>query len=234
MIKDQVKRQNTFGFYVALSTAILTLITFVVAIFTPPLSGPFCQENCFVYPFTDIVSRFPRDYIWMYLAILLMLFYVVLAVVIYHRASLEKKIYSHIALSFALMAATVLIVDYFLQLSVIQPSLLKGETEGIAMLTQYNPHGIFIALEDLGYLLMSFSFIFLAPVFSASRLEKGIRWVLIVSFVLTIASLFFVSMQYGVSREYRFEVIVISINWLALILLGVLSSVVIKKDISNF
>jgi hypothetical protein len=32
-----------------------------------------------------------------------------------------------------------------------QPSLLKGETEGLTLFLQYNPDGIFIALEDLGY-----------------------------------------------------------------------------------
>lgn len=34
---------------------------------------------------------------------------------------------------------------------------MHGETEGITLLTQYNAHGIFIALEELGYLLMSLS-----------------------------------------------------------------------------
>jgi hypothetical protein len=34
---------------------------------------------------------------------------------------------------------------------------MHGETEGITLLTQYNAHGIFIVLEELGYLLMSLS-----------------------------------------------------------------------------
>ena len=32
------------------------------------------------------------------------------------------------------------------------------------MLIQYNPHGVFIALEEPGYLVMSLSFLFMAPV----------------------------------------------------------------------
>ncbi len=40
---------------------------------------------------------------------------------------------------------------------------MKGEKEGISLLTQFNPHGIFIALKEVGYLLMSLSF------FSLSR-----------------------------------------------------------------
>ena len=221
--------QNKFGFYASISTAVLTIVTFVIAILTPPLSGPFCQNDCLVYPFLDIASRFPRDYIWMYPAILLMLSYIILSVCIHYCAPAEKKIYGHIGLVFALISATILIADYFLQLSVIQPSLLNGETDGIAMLTQYNPHGIFIALEDLGYLLMSFSFLFIALVFSGSRLEKSIRMVFMSGFVLTILSLVIISFMYGIHREYRFEVISISINWLVLIVSGILLSRFYKK-----
>ena len=223
--------QNKFGFYASVSTAVLTVVTFVIAVLTPPLSGPFCQNNCFTYPFLDIASRFPRDYIWMYPAILLMLSYIVLSVCIHYFAPAEKKIHSQIGLAFTLISAMILITDYFLQLSVIQPSLLKAETDGVAILTQYNPHGIFIALEDLGYLLMSFSFLFMALVFSGSRLEKSIKMVFLSGFVLTILSLILISFLYGIHREYRFEVIAISINWLALIISGILLSRLFKKRI---
>ena len=37
---------------------------------------------------------------------------------------------------------------------------MNGETDGIALLTQYNGHGIFIAMEELGYITMSISFLF--------------------------------------------------------------------------
>jgi len=43
------------------------------------------------------------------------------------------------------------------------------------MMIQYNPHGVFLALEELGYLLMSLSFLFMAPVFAGrSRLESAV------------------------------------------------------------
>ena len=62
--------------------------------------------------------------------------------------------------------------------------MMKGENEGIALLTQYNGHGIFIALEELGYITMSISLFFLAPVFSSSiRLEKSLRWILFLPFI---------------------------------------------------
>jgi hypothetical protein len=35
------------------------------------------------------------------------------------------------------------------------PSLLKGEVGNLSLLSQYNPHGLFIALEDTSYLIMA-------------------------------------------------------------------------------
>lgn len=221
---------NLLGFYAAIITTVVTAVTFGIAIFTPPLSGPFCVGSCFNYPYTDTVSRFPRDFIWMYFAILLTLIYVVLMVCIHYYASKEKKIFSQIGLSFALISATVLIIDYFIQISVIQPSLVNGETDGIAILTQFNPHGIFIALEEIGYLMMSFSFLCIAPVFSGTnRLETAVRWIFIISFIITILSFIIISILFGINREYIFEVVVIVIDWIVLIVSGILLTVVFKR-----
>jgi len=73
------------------------------------------------------------------------------------------------------IAALTLLADYFVQLTVVQPSLLAGERDGIALLSQYNPHGLFIALEELGYLLISLSLVCLMPALPpATRLERTV------------------------------------------------------------
>lgn len=235
--KHQMREEtniNKFGFYTAILTTVITVVTFGIAIFTPPISGPFCKGECIEYPYTDIIYRFPRDYVWMYPAILLTLIFVVLMVCIHQYASDEKKIFSQIGLCFATIAAAILIMNYFLQISVIQPSLEKGETDGISLLTQYNPHGIFIALEEIGYLMMSFAFLSVIPVFSkTNRLERSIRWVFIISFVLTISSLITISIVYGINREYLFECAVIVINWTVLIVIGILLSRLFKRAIKT-
>lgn len=215
-------------------TTLLTVVTFGIAIFTPPLAGPYCTGGCFEYPYADIGSRFPRDYIWMVPAIFLSLVYYVLMVCIHHFAATDKQVVSHIGLSFALIATAVFVIDYFLQLSVIPPSLIQGETEGIALLTQFNGHGIFIALEEVGFFMMSMSMLFMAPVFSGKgKLEKAIRWTFIACFALTILSFILYLLFYGLNREYRFEVASISINWLALIGSGVLLSLIFKRAMKD-
>jgi hypothetical protein len=170
----------------------------------------------------------------MYPAMLMSVLYVVFMASIHQYAAQEKKLFSQIGLSFALISATILLVAYFTQVSVIQPSLVQEETEGIALVTQFNPHGMFIALEEIGLLLMSVSFLFMAPVFSgANRTEKAIRWLFTGSFVVTILSLIYYSLQYGIFREYRFEVAVITINWISLIVAGILVSIVFKRAMST-
>ena len=222
------------GFYAAISTVVITLLTFGIAINTPPISGPFCPENCIEYPYTDIASRFPRDYYWMYPAILLNIIFVVLIASIHQYAARNRKIFSQIGFAFAIITALLLTTDYFVQITVIQTSIVKGETDCIALLTQYNPHGIFIALEELGYLMMSLCYLFIAMVFSLpGKLERAIRWVLITSFVLTILSLIIVSFKYGIDRSYYFEVAVITIDWLTIIIAGILISILFKRKMKS-
>ena len=229
-MNNQEKVVNRFSFFIAIITAIVTIVTFGIAFLTPPLSGPFCEGSCFQYPYTDIISRFPRDYIWMYPAMLVALLSVVLVICIHHYAHQKQKIFSHIGLSFALISAITIIANYFVQVSVIQPSLLNGETEGIAILSQYNPHGIFIALEEIGYFIMSISFFSTVPVFSGkSGLERAIRLTFIIGFLLAVFSLIFVSVKYGIMREYIFEVVIISIVWFELIISSILLSSVFRK-----
>ncbi len=218
------------GFYTSIATAALTVVTFGIAVLTPPLAGPYCAAGCFEYPYTGIAARFPRDYYWMYPAIVLTALFLVLMVCLHHYALPEKKIFGQVGLSFAVIAAAALIINYFVQVSVIQPSVLNGETDGIAMLSQFNPHGLFIALEEIGYLLMSLAFFCVAPIFSArDRLERAVRWLFILSFVLMIVSLVGYSVLYGIYREYRFEVAAISIDWLVLIVAGILLSLVFRR-----
>jgi hypothetical protein len=214
---------NRVGLYSSILTVAMTLVTFGLAITAVPNSGAGCLENCFEYPYLDTLSEFPGDYLWMPPAMILVVVYVVLVASIHAYASPQKKVYGQIGLSFALLASGVLLGDYFVQFSVVPISLMNGQTEGIALLTQYNPYGVFIVLEELGYLLMSLSFVFLAPVFAEEgRLATAIRWIFVAGFVVTVIFLVAISAYYGLERMDRFEIAAISIAWLVLLINGVL------------
>ena len=223
-----------FGLYSSISLTILIIITFGLAIIAIPPAGPNCPGNCMDYPFRDLLTYYPRDYNWMYAAIFQFFAFIIFVISIHFNAPAEKKIFSFIGVAFALISTTVLLADYFIQFAVVPISMMKGETEGIALITQYNGHGIFIALEELGYILMSISLFFLSPVFSSiNRLDKSIRWLLFLPFILNIIAFVLYSFKYGLDRNYRFEVASISINWLFMIAIGILISVFFKRKIIN-
>lgn len=232
--KPSITYLNKFGYFVSITLGCLTIATFVIAIFTPPLSGPGCPANCFEYPYLDIASRWPRDYIWMFSAMILTMVYVIFFACIHYFAEEKRKLFSLIALIFASFSGLILITDYFIQVTVIQPSLLLGETDGVSMLTQYNPHGLFIVLEELGYLLMSISFLFVAFVFEKSnKAENQTRWVFLSGSLLSIISLVVICLTLGIKREYIFEIIIITINWFVLFITGFLVAKIFKNQIKH-
>lgn len=225
---------NTVGYYSSMILTFITIVTFGLALRAVPISGANAPGGGLPYPYLDTLGQFPKDYLWMFTAMILILTYLVFMTAMSSSANNEKKIFSQISLTFAIISAVILLTDYFMQIAVIPVSLTNNETEGITLITQYNPHGIFIALEELGYIMMSFSFLFIAQIFySKSRLEWFIKWLFIAAFILTIVFLIVISIRYGLERQDRFEVAAISISWLTLIVNGILGSVFFKKKLKT-
>ena len=215
------------GFWTAIVTIVVVAVFAVVAIPTPPRSGPFCASACVAYPYVDVAQVIPGDYLWLLPGILLAPTFVVLMACIHAYAPEPKKIYSRIGLSFALIYAVVILVDYYLQLTVVVPSLQAGETEGLSLFTQYDPHGVFIALETLGYSMLTVALLFAAPVFAGGRAERAIRALFTLSFVLAVVA--FVGLALLGHDLVAFEVTVLMIIWIVLIASGVLLGVVFRR-----
>lgn len=222
------------GTYISITTTMLAVITFAIAVTTPPLSGPFCTGGCFEYPYHDIIGRFPRDYFWMFSAIFLTFSYLLLMITVHHVAQGDRKLFSFSAVVFAVMSTTILELDYFIQIFFIQPSLLAGETEGIAMLSQFNPHGIFILLEEIGLSLMIISFLLLVPAFPGYRFPgKALKITYISASIIMVATFAIIGWVHGMKREYRYEVAVITIAWIELIIVGILLSFYFQRLKNN-
>jgi len=199
-----------------------------------PPAGPYCPGNCMAYPFADILLYYPRDYCWMYLAIFQLFAFVVFVVANHSIAQAANKTFTLISVSFALISATVLLLAYFTQFSVVPISVMKGETDGIALITQYNEHGLFIAMEELGYITMSIALFFLAFAFSKNiRCERAIRVILLSQLGLTILAFIFFTLKFGIERSYRFEVATITINWLVIIVTGIMIGLHYRKQLKT-
>jgi len=123
-----------FGLYSSLSLTLLTIITWGFAMIAVPPAGPYCPTDCMSYPFADILSYYPRDYYWMYLSVFQLFAYLIFIVSNHFIAPIEKKLFSFISVAFALISAIVLLIAYFVQFSVVPISMMKGETDGIALI----------------------------------------------------------------------------------------------------
>jgi hypothetical protein len=228
-IKSQ-KELMLFGFYSSIFVTISTIITFGFAIIAIPPAGPYCPSNCMDYPFLNLLKYYPRDYLWIYCSIFQLIGYLIFTGAILFQTDNLKKFYSFLGLCFAVMAVTILISDYFVQFAVVPISVKNNELEGIPILTQYNGHGIFIALEELGYILLSLSMLFVSFIFSIkNRIELSIRLFFTLSFFGTLLSFTFYIIKYGIDRSYRFEVVTITINFLVMIINGILLSIYFLK-----
>jgi hypothetical protein len=214
------------GYWSALATTALTVLSFGLALTAVPDRVP--------YPFTShvIAEAWPGDYLWMYPAMVLMVVFVALVAAVHACAPPARKIYALVGLCLAGVAAAILLMDYYVQVTVMQPSLEKGQLDGWAMLTMYNPHGVFIALEEIGYLLMGLVFLCLAATFvRRNRLERTIRWLFTLSFAAGLVSLIVVAATRGIDRGDAFEIIVISIVWVTLIAAGPLLAIVFRRAV---
>ena len=182
------------------------------------------------YPFGDLLRYYPRDYLWMMAAVIQLGILLVFFISNHFNAPESRRFHSFSALAFAAISVAVLLLNYWVQFSVVPISVMKNETEGIPLLTQYNGHGIFIAMEELGFVLMSVAFGFLSMAFTGrSRLETVLRWLYRAPVIVVVFALAFYSFKFGLDRHYRFEVAAISINWTVTIVAGILSCVYFKR-----
>jgi hypothetical protein len=115
-----------------------------------------------------------------------------LMVSIHSYATEDKKIWSLLGLSFTLIYAAMAAINYLVQLLPVWRSINHGETDGLAMFVLGNPHSMFWGLA-YAYIFMNMAMLFVAPVFSADRLENRIRQLFIlngISGVVTLACAF--------------------------------------------
>lgn len=112
--------------------------------------------------------------------------FVALMVSIHHAAPAEKKVWSHLGLSFAIIYAVMCSLTYYVQLTFVQNNYLPITTEA-ALPFVFMPGTPYFAQDMLGYVFMSLATLAAAPVFVGGRLERWIRRLFIMNAILFIA-----------------------------------------------
>ncbi len=103
------------------------------------------------------------------------------------------------------IATSFITLDYFAQVLVVQPSMVLGHGEGIALLTQYNPTGLFILLEDLGYLLLAATLVSIEIALpSGGKGSHSLRWTLGIVGCLALLSFALLAVRYGIEMALPF------------------------------
>ena len=224
------RKHLLLGAFCSYCLSLVTLITFIFAMIAIPISGANAPGGGILYPYLDTIHQYPKDYIWQYLAMIMLCLYLITYIILKELINQSKRIFVTVGSTFAIMTTVILLMNYYIQVNVVIISLLSKEFEGIPLLTQYNPHGIFIALEELGYLLMMISFVFLIPVFwNKETKSKSISIIYGIGVIGTIIGLIIIHLKYGLDKQDRFEIVIISLTWLIMIINGILIGNKMKK-----
>lgn len=229
---DRTSRDDvtSLGIWAAVATTGTAATGLLLGVTTPARSGPNCLAGCITAPYTDAAAFVPRDYLWMYPTILMVLSYVVLVACVHHSVDQSRRVFSQVALAFALISAGAAAITYGVQLMVVQPALLTGELDGLSLWSMYNPHGLFIALENVTYFLLGVSFLFLVTALPAGRgVVRATRVVLALAGGLAVTSLVGFAVYYGRDLDYRYEVTALSIAWIALTVTGILVGIAFQR-----
>jgi hypothetical protein len=110
--------------------------------------------------------------------------FLVLMVAIHYYAPKERKVWSHTALVFATVYTVLISINYYVQLTLVAPHLMRGDVESIRFLLFVPFDSFLYSVDILGYSFMSLATLFAAFVFTEGRLERTIRWFLIANGLL--------------------------------------------------
>ena len=100
--------------------------------------------------------------------------FLIVIICIYYSAPEDKKIYGHIGLSFAIIYASMISMNYFIQLTFVQFGAFDTDILSIT-----DPHSMMMTIEVFGYFFMGLSTLFIAPLYRSGRLEQSIRWLFV-------------------------------------------------------
>jgi hypothetical protein len=159
---------NKVGFWSAILVAIFAIIYSVaqiVVIAVPPTP--------------------PWDFIELFAPSLFLAWsFIVMMISIHYYASEDRKIYSHIGLTFGVLYAALVSIVYFAELSVAVPMVFRGETYPAWL--SFNSPSMLVSIDGLGYVFMALATLFASQVFAGQKQQSLIRWAFFANGLLSI------------------------------------------------
>jgi hypothetical protein len=129
--------------------------------------------------------HFPMDEILIYGTSLCIVIPFFLAILAFHYITpVEKKFWSHAALSFSLMYTVFVTANYVVQLGTVIPAKLNGTINEIRVLEQ-TPHSLFWDFDALGYIFMGLATLIAIPALEKKGFQKWVRLSFIANAIVT-------------------------------------------------
>jgi len=155
---DKTEKRHVYqlGFWSAIVATILVAIAGITA-------------TASIQPFATLVG------------FLLTLSFLVVMACIHSYASDEKKVFSLAGLSFAIVYATLISVNYFIQLTIVRSGAFD-----LPIFDMTNTHSMMWVIEILGYFFLGLAMLFAAPVFGSSKIGRLVKWLFAVNGILGI------------------------------------------------
>lgn len=93
----------------------------------------------------------------------------------------EKHIWSFLAVVFAVVYSTLMSVNYYIQMTVVQYNLINGKTDGLSLWLYAYPYPRSLpgAFEGVAYGFMCVSFLFAAQIFVEEKLHRWVHWMFV-------------------------------------------------------
>lgn len=161
--KKYAKTIGIWASYIIIVTFIIYIICFVGILLTSPLFvwtnlndyiGYVQNNNMFLAEFAKFTMM------------VMGFCYVILINALHEFASIERKIFSRISLSFGTAFMIAISIHYFVQISGVRLSLADGNINGLEHFVQANPHSIISSINMLGWtILLGISSFFMVAVF---------------------------------------------------------------------
>jgi hypothetical protein len=118
----------------------------------------------------------------MALGFMVVCLFVIFMAGIHYCAPADRKILTLTGVAFAIACASLLGINYYMQLTV-------ARWNPLPMLAIENPHSAMWAIEVLGYGFMGLATLLPAFIFSKGKLERSIRWLFIINAALGIGGI---------------------------------------------
>jgi hypothetical protein len=169
------------GIWSAAVTAIASL-AFDVAVLFPDLTAPRVQ----IGPLLPSLVLAPA--------------FLALLVSIDFSVPQEKKIWSRLATMFGAAYVPLVTAAYIVELFVVEPMVLSGQADRVALLTVDRTDSVLNAIDGLGYVFMSGASLCVAAAIDGGRLERAIRRLFLVTGVLAVP----IVLTYFVDRRFMY------------------------------